>query len=141
MALPFLNPVSQSMPGYGSPSCYGAATQALSATATMVIAATSTTPSSGGTPFNPNGDPAPSRGKIRIRFSNPNGATTFAAVVTATDGTTTLQIDAIGATAAGTSLDYTREFNTDLGITSISIVATLGGGTTTGTLDVEVSLV
>ena len=54
MALPFANPVSECMPGFGSPSFYGAATQTPTTTAalTITIGATATTPSTGGTPFN-----------------------------------------------------------------------------------------
>ena len=143
MALPFINPVSQAMPGYGSPSCYGAATQTITTTAgptTIIIAAASTTPSSGGTPFNLDGAPPPSRGKFRIRSNTVNGSTTTSIVITATDGTTTLQIGAVTATA-GIAIDETREFTTDLSLTSFSFIITLGGSVFTASFDVEVSLV
>ena len=50
MALPFANPISQAMPGFGSPSYYGAATQTPTTTAavTLTIANTATTPSASG---------------------------------------------------------------------------------------------
>ena len=64
----FNNPVSQTMPGMGSPSCYGYATITPTVAAkTITIANTSTTPSTGGTPFNADGQPAPSRGKLHVR--------------------------------------------------------------------------
>ena len=143
MALPFINPVSQAMPGYGSPSNYGAATQTITTTAgptTMTIAATTTTPSAGGTAFNLDGGPPPSRGKFRIRSNTVNGSTTTSVIITCTDGTTTLQIGAVTA-AAGVAIDETREFTTDLSLTSISFAITLGGSTFTASFDVEVSLV
>ena len=37
MALPFTHPISQSMPGFGSPSYYGAATQTPTTTAAVTI--------------------------------------------------------------------------------------------------------
>ena len=144
MALPFANPVSQCMPGFGSPSFYGAATQVITTTAgptTLTIAAASTTPSTGGTPFNLSGGPPPSGGKVRIRTNTVNASTTTAITITATVGTTTLQIGQIPATAAGVGIDYTTDFRTDLSITSISIAVTLGGATYTASVDWEVSLV
>jgi hypothetical protein len=146
MALPFVNTVAQSMPGFGSPSCYGAATIAVTTAAayTVTIAATTTTPSSGGTPFNANGGPAPTRGKIRFRLSTINASTVVSSVLlTVTDGTTIEVIDLFGPVAAGvaTNIDYTQEFTTDLNITSVSVVATTTTATTASTLDVEVSLV
>lgn len=142
MALPFINSVAQSMPGFGSPSNYGAATQTITTTAgptTMTIAAATTTPSSGGTPFNLDGAPPPSRGKYHIRSNTVNANTTTSITVTVTDGTTTSLVGTVTA-AAGVALDETREFNTDLSITSISFAITLGGSVFTASFDVEVSL-
>lgn len=144
MALPFVNPVSQTMPGFGSGSFYGSATQTITTTAgltTLTIANTSTTPSTGGTPFNPGGGPPPSRGKVRIRTNTVNASTTTAITITATDGSSVLQIGQIPATAAGVAIDETIEFTTDLSITSVSIAVTLGGSTYTASVDWEVSLV
>ena len=143
MALPFANTVAQSMPGFGSPSCSGSATATITTTAgptTSSIAAASTTPSTGGTPFNSNGGPAPSRGKVRFRTNTVNASTTTAIVITVTDGTTTLQVGQIPATAAGVAVDETIEFTSDLGITSVSAAITLGGSTYTASYDWEVSL-
>jgi hypothetical protein len=142
MSLPFINSVSQSLPGFGSPANYGAATQTITTTAgptTITIAATSTTPSSGGTPFNLDGAPAPSRGKYRIRSNTVNGSTTTSITIIVTDGTTSLLVGTVTA-AAGVAIDETREFNTDLGITSIAFAVTLGGSTFTASFDIEVSM-
>ena len=146
MALPFVNTVAQSMPGFGSPSFYGSATIPVTTAAayTVTIAATSTTPATGGTPFNLSGGPAPSRGKVRFRLSTINASTVVSSVVmSVTDGTTVELIDIFGPAAAGvaTNIDYTQEFTTDLSITSVSVVATTTTATTSSTLDVEVSLV
>jgi hypothetical protein len=130
------------MPGYGSGSNYGAVTQNITTTAgptTMTIAAASTTPSSGGTAFNLDGAPPPSCGKYRIRSNTVNGSTTTSIVITVTDGTTTLQVGAATATA-GIAIDETKEFKTDLQITSISFAITLGGSTFTASFDAEVSM-
>jgi hypothetical protein len=142
MALPFINSVAQSMPGFGSAANYGAATQTITTTAgptAIVIAATTTTPSSGGTPFNLDGAPPPSRGKYHIRSNTVNASTTTSITVTATDGTTTVLIGTVTA-AAGIALDETREFNTDLSLTSLSFNITLGGSTFTASFDIEVSM-
>lgn len=140
----FAKTVASVMPGYGSPSYYGkiAPGAAVTATTTYTIANTSTTPSTNGTPFNTSGGPAPSGGKIRIRTSSVSAAVTTAVIFTVTDGTTTLQVGQIAATAAGVGIDEVVDFQTDLGITSISAVVTLGGTVGTGVVpDIEVSLV
>ena len=142
MALPFVNSISQCLPGYGSPANYGAATETITTTAgptTITIAAATTTPSTGGTPFNLDGAPAPSRGKYRIRSNTVNGSTTTSVTVIVTDGTTSSQVGAVTA-AAGVAIDETREFSTDLGITSIAFAITLGGSTYTASFDIEVSM-
>lgn len=146
MALPFVNPVSQSMPGFGSPSYYGAATQLVTTatTTTITIANTSTTPSTGGTPFNAGGGPPPSRGKMRIRIGTVSGTTAITYIaLTVTDGTTVETIDWIGPFTAGqiTAFDYTQEFSTDLNLTSISAVVVTTGSAISSQIDVEVSLV
>lgn len=131
----FVNTPAQVMPGFGSPSCNGQALSPLGTTTplTMTIPATgATTPATGGTAFNPSGMPAPSKGKIRFRTAQVSAAVTTAVVFTVTDGTTTLTVNSIPASAAGVALDYTFEFETDLGITSVSAVVTLGGTVGTG---------
>jgi hypothetical protein len=143
MALPFQNPVSQCMPGFGSPSFYGAATQTPTTTAavTLTIGATATTPSTGGTAFNLNGGPAPTSGKWHLRMAGAVGTPTLALQVTVSDGTNTWTVATIPASVATNYLDYTGEFKTDVSITSVAFVATPGGGGTSIPLDAEVSLV
>jgi hypothetical protein len=138
----FVNSPAQVMPGYGSPSCNGSVFGFVFTTAsanTMTIPATGATTPAGGTPFNPSGMPAPSKGKFRFRTSTVGVAVTTSFVVTVTDGTTTEQVHA-GTAVAGVALDYTAEFETDLSITSVSCVATIANaGVATG--DFAVSLV
>ena len=143
MALPFTHPISQSMPGFGSPSYYGAATQTPTTTAavTITIANTATTPSTGGTPFNLSGGPAPSSGKWRLRMKGADGTTTLALQVTVTDGTSTVTVATIPASVATADIDYSGEINTDLAITGVAFVVTPGGTSSSIPLDAEVSLV
>ena len=143
MALPFANPVSQCMPGFGSPSYYGAATQTPTTTAavTLTIASTATTPSASGTAFNLSGGPAPSSGKWHLRMTAATSTTTLALAVQVSDGTNTWTVATIPASAATSYLDYTGEFKTDLSITSVIFAVTPGGTSSSIPLDAEVSLV
>ena len=143
MALPFANPVSQCMPGFGSPSFYGSATQTPTTTAavTITIGATATTPSTGGTAFNLNGGPAPTSGKWHLRMTNATSTATLALAVQVSDGTSTWTVATIPASATTGYLDYTGEFKTDVSITSVAFVVTPGGTATSIPLDAEVSLV
>jgi hypothetical protein len=131
------------MPGFGSPSLYGAATQTPTTTAavTITIGATATTPSTGGTAFNLNGGPAPTSGKWHLRMVNATLTTTLAAAIEVSDGTNTWTVATIPASAAGSYLDYTGEFKTDVSITSVIFALTPGGTSTSIPLDAEVSLV
>lgn len=131
----FVNPLAQVMPGFGSPSMNGLALSPVGTTTplTMTIPATgATTPATGGSVFNPTGMPAPSSGKIRYRTGSVSAAVTTSATFTVTDGTTTLQVGQIPASAAGVAVDQLLDFETDLKITSISCVTTLGGTVGTG---------
>ena len=143
MALPFVNPVSQCMPGFGSPSFYGAATQTPTATGanTLVIANTSTTPSSGGTPFNNTGAAPPTSGKWHFRVVNATSTATVQLTVQVTDGTNTWNVFQSPTSAAGSYFDWTGEFKTDVSITAVNFVVTGGGTITSLPIDVEVSLV
>ena len=143
MALPFANPISQAMPGFGSPSCYGAATQTPTTTAavTLTIGATATTPSTGGTAFNLNGGPAPSSGKWHLRVTNATSTLTTALAVQVSDGTNTWTVATVPASAATGYVDYTGEFKTDLAITSVIFAVTPGGTASSIPIDAEVSLV
>ena len=124
MALPFANPISQSMPGYGSPSCYGSVSQALTATAniTLTLGATATTPSTGGTAFNANGGPAPTSGKWHVRLKGATSTATLSFAITVSDGTTTWTVCTQSVSATSGNQDYTKDFKNDVGITSISAV-------------------
>lgn len=141
----FVKIPAQVMPGFGSPSCNGQAfAPAFTATPTTVtIPATgATTPATGGTAFNTNGGPAPSSGMVRVRTSSVSAAVTTAATINVTDGTTTLTVGSIPASAAGAGIDILTDFQTDLLITSVSVIFTLGGTVGTGIVaDVAVSLV
>ena len=141
MALPFANPVSECMPGFGSPSYYGAATQTPTTTAavTITIGATATTPSTGGTPFNLSGGPAPTSGKWHLRKVAANGTPTLALAVEVSDGTNTWTVATIPASAGEAYLDYTGEFKTDVSITSVVFAVTPGGSSNSIPLDAEVS--
>lgn len=143
MALPFVNPVSQCMPGFGSASFNGAVTQTLTATgaATMVIGATATTPSTSGVAFNVSGGPAPTSGKWHFRIVNGTSTLTCALVVQVSDGTNTWNVAAIPATPAGGYVDLTGEFKTDVSITTINFIPTIGGTASSVPCDAEVSLV
>lgn len=137
----FVRSIRESMPGFGSGSNFGtipAIVQAGAGTVTATIPATGATTPAGGTAFNTNGGPAPSRGRWRFRLTALGGATTCALLITVTDGVTTLNIFNPPATAASTLVDWSGSFNTDLGITSITFTAVLG--TSGGTVDVEVSM-
>lgn len=147
MALPFQNPVSQCMPGFGSPSFYGAVTQTATGTGTdtLVIAAATTTPSSGGTPFNLSGGPPPSSGKWHFRVVNGTTTATLKLSVQVTDGTNVWEVGSYDDQTAGTLstgyLDITGEFKTDVSITAVNFVAVVGGTVTSFPMDAEVSLV
>jgi hypothetical protein len=143
MALPFVNSIAKTMPGWGSPSNYGAATQTLTATggATITIGATATTPSTNGTPFNINGGPAPSGGKLHFRTTNMTTTATVAPVFQVSDGTNTWNVGQVAANAAGPGyLDYELDFQTDIAITSVVALVTVGGTATSVPIDFEVSM-
>ena len=142
MALPFANSVSQCMPGFGSPSFYGAATQTPTTTAavTLTIGATATTPSTGGTPFNLTGSGAPTCGKWHLRMSAAQGSPTLALQVTISDGTNTWTVATVPASAVAANQDLTGEFKTDVLITSVAFVVTPGGSSNSLPIDAEVSL-
>lgn len=143
MSLPFKNPISQAMPGYGSGSYQGSVSQALTATAniTLTIGATATTPSAGGTAYNLGGGPAPTAGKWHVRLAGATSTATLSFSIQVSDGTTTWTVATQSVSAATGNQDYTNEFKTDVSITSIAVVAALGGTITAGALDFEASLV
>jgi hypothetical protein len=133
----FVRSVREVSQGYGSSSNNGSIiTNAVGAGATtMVIPATGATTPAGGTAFNVNGGPPPTRGRGRIRATSVVGTSQFS--VTVTDGVTTLIVFASPTFTAATSVDITYEFSTDLGITSTTLTETIG---TSATIDWEISL-
>jgi len=144
MALPFQNPVSQCMPGFGSPSFYGAASSGTSNTSavTISIGTTATTPATGGTGFNVSGGPAPTSGKWHLRLVGATSTTVLSLAVQVSDGTNVWTVATIPVAAASGYVDYTGEFKTDVSINLINFVVGLSTGTSSLVpLDAEVSLV
>jgi hypothetical protein len=81
------------------------------------------------------------KGQVRSKSGTTNGATTILrGNVTGTDGTNTVTLNRAwpAASAAGTDFDEIYDFCSDLKLTSLTIPFTLGGGTTTTTIDTEV---
>lgn len=137
----FVRSVKEISQGYGSVSNYGSVVgvvQAGAGTVTITTPATGATTPAGGTAFNTNGGPPPSRGRWRARLTALGGATTAALTVTVTDGSTVLNVFSAPATAASTLIDWTGDFSTDLNITSVTMVMVLG--TSGGTVDFEVAM-
>ena len=133
----FVKSVKEASQGYGSSANNGSIIgNAVGAGATtMTIPATGATTPSGGTAFNTNGGPPPTRGRGRIRATSVVGTSQFS--VTVTDGVSTLIVFASPTFTAATSVDITYEFNTDLSITSTTMTETIG---TSATIDWEVSM-
>ena len=144
MALPFQNPVSQCMPGFGSPSYYGSATSGTSNTSavTIIIGNTATTPATNGTGFNLSGGPTPTSGKWHLRLVGATSTSALSLAVQVTDGTNTWTVATIPVAAASGYVDYTGEFKTDVSITQVLFNVGLSTGTSSLVpIDAEVSLV
>ena len=145
MALPFANPVSQCMPGFGSPSYYGSATSGTSNTSavTIIIGNTATTPVTNGTGFNLSGGPTPSSGKWHLRLVGATSTTVLSMNVQVTDGNTLWTVATIPVVSSATgNVDYTGEFKTDVAITQVWFNVGLSTGTSSLVpIDAEVSLV
>jgi len=139
----FTRSIKESFPGFGSASNYGKVEGNVQAAGTfsMIIPATGATTPAGGTAFNTSGGPAPSRGRVRLRTVSVNAATTILMVtITVTDGVSVVAITTPAVvTPAGTLVDLTYEFNTELSITSVT--ATITTGVNTSTWDMEVAMV
>jgi len=137
----FVRSVKDASQGYGSVSNYGkveGTVQAGAGTNTVVIPATGATTPAGGVAFNTNGGPAPSRGRGRLKVTALGGASTSQLTVTGTDGVTTLTLFVSPVSAASAFPEWTFEFNTDLGLTSISFIVTFA--VSGGTFDCEVAM-
>jgi hypothetical protein len=104
------------------------------AVATNVGATTITLPASGSFA------PTMSVGKLRVKTNSVGGASTsIVTKITGTDGVTTVDLYGgdVAASTAGTGIDHTYEFTTDLNLTAISVVVTTGVANCTH--DVEVA--
>jgi hypothetical protein len=124
---PFTQPSAAAMLGLGSPLINVYDVTALAAVGPTTI--TLAVPSPGGTKF-----------QLRIKTSAVNAATTILrGNVTATDGTNPVVVQPAraAASAAGGNFDEIFEFLTDIQVTSVSFPVTLGGGTTTATINSE----
>ena len=104
------------------------------AVATAVGATTITLPASGSFA------PTLSCGKIRVKTTTVGASSTSIITrITGTDGTTTVNLYGgdTSASAAGYGIDHTIEFMTDLNLTAISVIVTVG--TADCTHDVEIA--
>jgi hypothetical protein len=72
---------------------------------------------------------------------NATSTATLAVVVQVSDGTNTWNVAALPATPAGGYADLAGEFKTDVSITLVNFIATVGGTATSVPLDCEVALV
>lgn len=83
------------------------------------------------------------KGRVRTKVYNGGGSnTTCQITISITDGTNTwivFQSPAItiGNAAAG-GLDFVNDWNVDLNVATVNIITTLGGTTTTASMDYEV---
>lgn len=137
----FTRSVKDSFPGYGAPSNYGkveGTVQVGAGTNTVVIPNTGATTPTGGTAFNLNGGPPPTRGRGRLKVTALGGASTTQLTVTVTDGSTTNTVFQSPVSAANALLEYTFSFNTDLSITSVSFAVTFA--VSGGTFDCEICM-
>jgi hypothetical protein len=138
----FVRSVKETTQGYGSGTNNGSVTGAVQAgagTLTITIPATGATTPAGGTAFNTNGGPAPTRGIGRIRTSSLGGASTTKFDVTVTDGVTTLNVYSTPVSAASVLFDNQFEFVTDLNLTSVTLTTIFA--VSGGTVDFELSMV
>lgn len=112
--------------GFGVPILAAFDQTALAATGTITLASLS---------------PAITKGKIRIQINGVNVATTLAiGAITATDGITPYQVGPsanVATTAAGTFLDFIRDFVLGINATSFAFTVTLAGGTQAATVNTE----
>jgi hypothetical protein len=119
-----VNTIALTFPGYGQATSYTLKNAALSATTTTTQTLTS----------------AVRNGRIRVKYSAVNGATTLQTKITMTDGTTTFVVlPTTPVSTAGDLQDFVIDYNLDINANSISVVSTLAGATQTATLDIEVA--
>jgi hypothetical protein len=80
------------------------------------------------------------KGRLRVKSSGLNAATTVAiGAVTVSDGTNVVVVKPalLAATTAGQNFDVSVEIITDIQATSLTFGTTLGGATTTATINSE----
>jgi hypothetical protein len=80
------------------------------------------------------------KGRLRVKSSGVNAVTTIAiGAVTVTDGTNVVVVNPalLPATTAGQNFDRSIEIITDIQATSLTFGTTLGGATTTATINSE----
>ncbi len=135
-----LNSIQRLMNGYGNGTAYGTASGVALSTGSLV--ATTITLAT----VNPLFTQGYTNGIIRVKIYNGGGANTTVIVsVSVTDGTNTVFVyPATAATAvpnvAASGVDYYIDVNVDILITVITINTTLGGTTTTASMDWEFDL-
>lgn len=123
---PFVQTSASAMLGLGAPIIQVYDVTALTATGTITL-----------TPAN---SVAFTKGRLRIKSSAVNAATTLAiGILTATDGTNTVELRPalLPTTAAGANFDLSSEILTDIQATSLSFTVTLAGGTQIATISSE----
>jgi hypothetical protein len=122
-------------PGMGQPTCYGVQTSvALSGSSQQTTSFTTTN-----TPQLAQGLP---RGMVRVKVYNGGGSNTTSTItVTVYDGTNTYAIGNLPAytiaNGSNSGHDYLFEYCVDISVIQVNILSTLGGTTTTATMDIE----
>jgi hypothetical protein len=140
----FTKSIKSTFPGVGHATGYGFQTNAAApVTTTTYVINTNTQMASNNTITGVQVSPltsAISNGKVRVRsFTVGTSATLKVGAITATDGTTTVQIYAgdTAASTAGNALEFCADFVTNLNLTSFSIPVTAAANACT--VDIEVA--
>jgi hypothetical protein len=121
---PFVNTSASAMLGLGAPivQTYDVTAQSASGNITLTFSQPIT------------------KGRLRVKSSGVNAVTTIAiGAVTVTDGTNVVVVNPalLPATTAGQNFDRSIEIITDIQATSLTFGTTLGGATTTATINSE----
>ena len=136
-----LNSVKKIMQGFGSGSSTGAVAGGYATAAAVSL--------SGGTAQTTAvtmGTQGYTNGRVRVKIYNGGGANTSAIVqVQVSDGTNTYYLNGpfsalVIANGANSGLDFLFEVLVDISISTVNIITTLGGTTTTASMDYEVCL-
>lgn len=132
-----LNSIQRLMNGYGNGTCY------VTASAVALSAGPQTQAVSLATAGFTQGY---TNGLIRVKVYNGGGANTTCVVgVSVTDGTNTVFVFPTTAAipvpnVAGSGLDFLIDVQVDIQIATVNIITTVGGTTTTASLDYEIDL-